>query len=208
MKKFLIVLLILAIIGGGGYGAYYFFFASNELDEEKIKNGWHIEVVNDYINIRKEASASSEILGQVNKGEVYSVVKVEDIGNNTFWYNIEYEKDKFGWVFNSSTTNYLKDVNNPEDIASPSIVFEDDVYHVASIDDINYDHLEVTDDKPGVTVSHRIYCERNVNGQSDQYWIQYIAEDASGKTTTKLQKIQFDELPSDEEVLDFADLER
>ena len=29
-----------------------------------------------------------EILGQVNKGEVYSVVKVEDIGNNTFWYNV------------------------------------------------------------------------------------------------------------------------
>ena len=54
MKKFLIVLLILAIIGGGGYGAYYFFFASNELDEEEIKNGWHIEVVNDYINKNKD----------------------------------------------------------------------------------------------------------------------------------------------------------
>ena len=207
MKKFLIFLLVLAIIGGCGFGAYYFFFA-NKLDIEEIKSGWHIEVVNDYINIRKEASASAEILGQVKKGEVYRVIKVEDIGNNTFWYNIEYEKDKFGWVFNSSTTNYLKDINNPEDIAAPTIVFEDEVYVVDSIQDINYEHLEVSDDKPGVEVSHKIYCERNVNGQSDQYWIQYIAVDKSGKTTTKLQKIQFTEIPSDDEVLDFADLER
>ena len=67
MKKFLIILLILAIVGGG-FGAYYIF--SGKMEErniEEIKKGWHIEVQNDYINIRKEASATSDILGEVKK---------------------------------------------------------------------------------------------------------------------------------------------
>lgn len=207
MKKLLIIVLILAVIGGG-FGAYYIF--SGKMEErniEEIKKGWHIEVENDYINIRKEASATSDILGEVKKGEVYKVIEVETVGD-THWYKIEYEKDKYGWIFNSNSSDYLDDVNNPEDIAYPTLKFFDTVYYVNSIDEITYDHLEVEDDKPGVTVTHKVYHEVNAETGKDQYWIQYTATDAVGKSVSKVQKIEFNERPSEEEVYDFAELER
>ena len=207
MKKLLIIILILAVIGGG-FGAYYFFSGrANERNIEEIKKGWHVEIENDYINIRKEASATSDILGEVKKGEVYKVIEVEPVGN-TYWYKIEYEKDKYGWIFNSNSSDYLEEINNPEDIASPTLKFFESVYYVNSIDEITYDHLEVEDDKPGVTVTHQVYHEVNTETGKDQYWIKYTATDAVGKSVSKVQKIEFNERPSEEEVYDFAELER
>ena len=207
MKKLLIIIVILAIVAGG-FGAYYYFSGmANERNIEEIKKGWHIEVENDYINIRKEASASSDILGEVKKGEVYKVIEVETVGN-TYWYKIEYEKDKYGWIFNSRSSDYLEDVNNPEDIAAPTLKFYENVYYVNSIDEITYDHLDVEDDKPGVTVTHQVYHEVNADTGKDQYWIKYTATDAVGKSVSKVQKIEFNERPSEEEVLNFAELER
>ena len=207
MKKLLIIILILAVIGGG-FGAYYFFSGrANERNIEEIKKGCHVEIENDYINIRKEASATSDILGEVKKGEVYKVIEVEPVGN-TYWYKIEYEKDKYGWIFNSNSSDYLEDVNNPEDIASPTLKFFESVYYVNSIDEITYDHLEVEDDKPGVTVTHQVYHEVNTETGKDQYWIKYTATDAVGKSVSKVQKIEFNERPSEDQVLDFSELER
>ena len=207
MKKLLIIILIVAVIGGG-FGAYYFFSGrANERNIEEIKKGWHVEIENDYINIRKEASATSDILGEVKKGEVYKVIEVEPVGN-TYWYKIEYEKDKYGWIFNSNSSDYLEDINNPEDIASPTLKFFESVYYVNSIDEITYDHLEVEDDKPGVTVTHQVYHEVNTETGKDQYWIKYTATDAVGKSVSKVQKIEFNERPSEDQVLDFSELER
>ena len=68
MKKLLIIILFLALIGGG-FGAYYFLSGkANERNIDEIKKGWHVEIENDYINIRKEASATADILGEVKKG--------------------------------------------------------------------------------------------------------------------------------------------
>ncbi len=205
MKKILLVLIILSIIGAGVY--YLFFDNVKALDIEEIKEGWHVEITSDYINIRESASTSADILGSVSKGEVYKVIEVETAGN-TFWYKIEYESDKYGWIFNSTSVNYLNDVNNPEDIQAPTIKFYNSTYYVNSIDEITYEHLEVYDDKPGVTVSHEVYHEVNEDTKKDQYWIQYTATDAVGKSVSKLQKIEFNIRPSDEEVLDFSELER
>ncbi len=207
MKKLLIIILFLALIGGG-FGAYYFLSGkANERNIEEIKKGWHVEIENDYINIRKEASATADILGEVKKGEVYKVLEVETVGD-TYWYKIEYEKDKYGWIFNSNSSDYLEDNNNPEDIAAPTLKFFNDVYYVDSIDDINYDHLEVEDDKPGVTVTHKVFHEVNAETGKDQYWIQYTATDAVGKSVSKVQKIEFNERPSEDRVYNFAELER
>ena len=207
MKKLLIIILFLALIGGG-FGAYYFLSGkANERNIEEIKKGWHVEIENDYINIRKEASATADILGEVKKGEVYKVLEVETVGD-TYWYKIEYEKDKYGWIFNYNSSDYLEDNNNPEDIAAQTLQFFNDVYYVDSIDDINYDHLEVEDDKPGVTVTHKVFHEVNAETGKDQYWIQYTATDAVGKSVSKVQKIEFNERPSEDRVYNFAELER
>ena len=205
MKKLKIIFGILITIVVGFFVVKFVLGVMEDARIKKIKEGWHIEVVNDYIKVRKEPDRNSSELGEVKKGEVYKVDDYEN-HNGNFWYHVEYEKGKWGWVANPVGKDYLNDTNNEDDIKAPSIKFNDAVYYVDSIDDINYDHLEVTDDKPGVTVTHKIYHEVNEEQNKDQYWILYIATDAVGKTTKKVQKIEFNKKPDESQVEDFTKL--
>lgn len=205
MKKLKIIFGILITIVVGFFVVKFVLGVMEDARIKKIKEGWHIEVVNDYIKVRKEPDRNSSELGEVKKGEVYKVDDYEN-HNGNFWYHVEYEKGKWGWVANPVGKDYLNDTNNEDDIKAPTIKFNDAVYYVDSIDDINYDHLEVTDDKPGVTVTHKVYHEVNEEQNKDQYWILYIATDAVGKTTKKVQKIEFNKKPDESQVEDFTKL--
>lgn len=203
MKKLKIIFGILIAIVGGFFAVKLVLGIVEDNRIKQIKNGWHIEVVNDYIKVRKEPDRNSSELGEVEKGGVYKVDDYENLSGN-FWYHVEYEKGKWGWVANPVGKDYLNDTNNDEDIKSPTIKFSEQVYYVDSIDDITYDHLEVTDDKPGVTVTHKVYHELDESQNKDQYWILYIATDAVGKVTKRVQKIEFNKKPLESEVLDFS----
>lgn len=205
MKKLKIIFGILIAIVVGFFAVKFVLGVMEDARIKKIKEGWHIEVVNDYIKVRKEPDRNSSELGEVKKGEVYKVDDYEN-HNGNFWYHVEYEKGKWGWVANPIGKDYLNDTNNEDDIKAPTIKFNDAVYYVDSIDDINYDHLEVTDDKPGVTVTHKVYHEVNEEQNKDQYWILYTATDAVGKTTKKVQKIEFNKKPDESQVEDFTKL--
>lgn len=205
MKKLKIIFGILITIVVGFFVVKFVLGVMEDARIKKIKEGWHIEVVNDYIKVRKEPDRNSSELGEVKKGEVYKVDDYEN-HNGNFWYHVEYEKGKWGWVANPVGKDYLNDTNNEDDIKAPSIKFNDAVYYVDSIDDINYDHLEVTDDKPGVVVTHKVYHEVNEEQNKDQYWILYTATDAVGKTTKKVQKIEFNKKPEESQVEDFTKL--
>ena len=211
MKKFLVILIILLLIGGGFFAYKYI---SNEKEKDRIaeiKKGWYLEIITEELNVREKGSRNSKLLKTVQKGDIFKVLDVEVLGNNSFWYKIEYEDDKVGFVYNTKSLNYLEDYNNPKDIASPILKFNENVYYVDSIDDINYDHLEVWDDRPGAEVTHQVYHETGVdiNGNIiDQYWIQYTVTDKEGKSSSKVQKIEFNKRPSEDRVLDFKDLER
>ena len=203
MKKLKIIFGILIAIVGGFFAVKFVLGIVEDNRIKQIKNGWHIEVVNDYIKVRKEPDRNSSELGEVEKGGVYKVDDYENLSGN-FWYHVEYEKGKWGWVANPVGKDYLNDTNNDDDIKSPTIKFSEQVYYVDSIDDITYDHLEVTDDKPGVTVTHKVYHELDESQNKDQYWILYIATDAVGKVTKRVQKIEFNKKPLGSEVLDFS----
>lgn len=211
MKKLLIIFLILGIIAGG-IGAYFYF--SDKAEEEKIaeiKEGWYVQIDTEELNIREKGSRDSKSLAMAHKGDIYEVLDVEVLGNNSFWYKVKYADDKVGFIYNSSSLNYLTDYNNPTDIASPTLKFFDKVYYVNSIDDITYDHLEVWDDKPDYEITHKVFHEVSVdiNGRNiDQYWIQYTVTDGVGNSVSKVQKIEFNERPSEEAVYDFSELER
>lgn len=205
MKKLKIIFGILITIVVGFFAVKLILGVVEDARIKKIKEGWHIEVVNEYIKIRKEPDQTSSELGEVKKGEVYKVDDYEN-HNGNFWYHVEYEKGKWGWVANPLGKDYLNDTNNEDDIKAPTIKFNDAVYYVDSIEDINYDHLEVTDDKPGVVVTHKVYHEVNEEQNKDQYWILYIATDAVGKTTKKVQKIEFNKKPDESQVEDFVKL--
>lgn len=205
MKKLKIIFGILITIVVGFFAVKLILGVVEDARIKKIKEGWHIEVVNEYIKIRKEPDQNSSELGEVKKGEVYKVDDYEN-HNGNFWYHVEYEKGKWGWVANPLGKDYLNDTNNEDDIKAPTIKFNDAVYYVDSIEDINYEHLEVTDDKPGVVVTHKVYHEVNEEQNKDQYWILYIATDAVGKTTKKVQKIEFNKKPDESQVEDFVKL--
>ena len=211
MKKFLVILIILLLIGGGFFAYKYI---SNEKEKDRIaeiKKGWYLEIITEELNVREKGSKNSKLLKTVQKGDIFKVLDVEVLGNNSFWYKIEYENDKVGFVYNTKSLNYLEDYNNPKDIASPILKFNENVYYVDSIDDINYDHLYVWDDKPNYEVTHKVYHEVGVdfNGKNiDQYWIQYTITDGVGNTDSKLQKIVFTNKPSEDQVYNFYDLER
>lgn len=205
MKKLKIIFGILITIVVGFFAVKLILGVVENARIKKIKEGWHIEVVNEYIKVRKEPNQISSELGEVKKGEVYKVDDYEN-HNGNFWYHVEYEKGKWGWVANPLGKDYLNDTNNEDDIKAPTIKFNDAVYYVDSIEDINYDHLEVTDDKPGVVVTHKVYHEVNEEQNKDQYWILYIATDAVGKITKKVQKIEFNKRPDESQVEDFVKL--
>jgi hypothetical protein len=208
VKKLKIIFTILILIVIGFFAVKFILGIVEDARVKKIKEGWHIEVVNEYIKIRKKPDKNSSELGQVKKGQVYKVDDYENHRGN-YWYHIEYEKGKWGWVANPVGNEYLEDVNNEEDIKAPTIKFFDKVLYVDSIDDINYNHLEVKDDKPGVKVTHKVYHEVDEINGIDQYWILYIATDAVGKTTKKVQKIEFNKTrPDESQVSDFANLEK
>ncbi len=211
MKKFLVILIILLLIGGGFF-AYKYISIEKEKDRiAEIKKGWYLEIITEELNVREKGSKNSKLLKTVQKGDIFKVLDVEVLGNNSFWYKIEYEDDKVGFVYNTKSLNYLEDYNNPKDIASPILKFNENVYYVDSIDDINYDHLYVWDDKPNYEVTHKVYHEVGVdfNGKNiDQYWIQYTITDGVGNTDSKLQKIVFTNKPSEDQVYNFYDLER
>jgi hypothetical protein len=209
----------------GGFFFYrYIKSVQNNARTAKIKEGWYVEILADYINVREKADKQSNDLGKVYKGEVYKVTNVES-KNGNYWYKIEYKNDIVGWIANPSGKNYLSDNNNPNDIATPKIKFFSDIYYVDSIKDINkngrvlivsnndtdieYDEnsLLVTDDRPeDVEVTFKVFHE--VSDTKDQYWIQYTATDASDKSDSIVQKIVFNKRPSESDVYDFSELER
>lgn len=211
MKKLLIIVVFLGLVAGG-VGAYFYFNDKKEEERiEEIKKGWYVEVITDEVNIREKGSRDSKSLGMAKKGDIYEVVDVDVLGNNSFWYKIKFDDDKVGFIYNTSKLNYLNDYNNPTDIASPTLKFFNKVYYVNSIDDITYDHLEVWDDKPDYEITHKVYHEVGVdiNGKNiDQYWIQYTVTDGVGNSVSKVQKIEFNVRPSEDRVYDFSQLER
>lgn len=64
-----------------------------------------IEIVNDYINIREEKSVSSDILGKVYKGEIYTVIS-EDDKSTYHWFEVETSTGIKGFI--SGQDSYVK----------------------------------------------------------------------------------------------------
>lgn len=142
MKKLKIIFTILILIVIGFFAVKFILGFMEEARIKKIKEGWYVEVKIENLKVRKEPDRNSAILKEAKNGEVFKVDDYEN-HNGNYWYHIEYEKERWGWIANPLGDEYLNDENNPEDIKSPTIKFFDKIYYVDSIDDINYDHLEV-----------------------------------------------------------------
>lgn len=209
MKKAFTIFLILVALCGAGYGVKMVLDKKQEEKRiEEIKKGWHVEILTEFINIREEPDRYSYSTGTVKQGEVYAVVENDLSDPNLYWYLIEFKDGTTGWIANNTSGTYLKDNNNPNDIAIPILKFDEAEYHVVSIDDINYDHLRTWDDKDDFELSHQVYHEVDRSKDIDQYWIKYTITDKSGKYSSKTQKIVFEIKPDESKVLSWSEYTR
>jgi len=208
MKKLFVFLTLIILIVGGVFGHSYIKNMKEKARIEEIKKGWYVEIIHDDpINVRNLPKTSGKELGKVNKGEVYKVLDINMDHSTYYWYKIEFGNDT-GWIASVRKKPWVNDVNNPTDIAVPDIKYHEDVYYVVSIDDINYKHLEIVEDTDDYEIAHVVYHEVVKNELIDQYWIQYTITDGAGKSSSKLQKIEFEERPDESQVTDFKEYKR
>ena len=209
MKRIFPILISGGIIASLIFGYNFIVNSAKQAKINSIKKGWYVEILNDYINIRKDPDIFSAKIGQVKKGQVFEVLEMNLENYSFYFYKTKINETKTGWIANErKNRSYLNDVNNPNDIAYPTIKYFEDIYFVEKIEDINYDHLEVTDDREGYTVTHKVYHEVVPEEDKDQYWIVYTVTDASGKSDSKTQRIIFEKIPEESKVIDFDLYER
>ena len=210
MKKVLKIVLVVLLGVGGFIGVKRIL---KEIHDKEIREGWYVKIITKYVNVREEPSSTAKLVTQVHKGDVYQVLEFADTSSSYFWYKIQIDDETTGYVANPRSVTaekFLEDHNDPTDISKPTLVFYDEVYKVRSINDINYNHLTLWDDKEGYKVTHKVYHEYVVCEEEDfycepkdQYWIVYTITDAVGKSSSKTQRIEFDIRPDEDEVLDF-----
>lgn len=217
MKKAFTAFIIIMLLGGiflVGKSIYKKKAYDNYIKE--IEKGWHVEILTDILNVREYPTKYSNALKTVEKGEKFKVLEFkEDEAGNYYWYKIEfYDKTLPGWVANNTKGTYLKDVGNKEDIAIPIIQFHSDPLKVLNIESINPSklvkngELYVWDDRNDYEITFTIYHETEDYKGEDNYWIQWKIEDKSGKSSTKLQAITFEETPDESLVKPFTDCKR
>ena len=168
------------------------------------------------LQVREAPTSNSKSLGTAAKGEIYKVLEVEETDNTFIWFRIVYQKnfkDKYqeGYIAQPRSTqvDYVNVYGIEFDYSAPTISYNEDEYHVDSIDDITYDHLNVWDDQPGYKVTHEVYIEREPTDMpGPQYWVKWTVTDKKGKTASKIQRIVFKYPPSDSKVKDFSTIRK
>ena len=129
MKKAFTIFLILAALSGIGYGVKIFLAKQNEEQRiEEAKKGWHVEVLTEYINVREKPDRYSREMSKVYQGDIYKVIENDLSDPNLYWYLVEFNDGSTGWIANNTSGTYLKDNNNPNDIAIPIIKFDEAEY--------------------------------------------------------------------------------
>ncbi|MDE6284138.1 MAG: SH3 domain-containing protein, partial [Bacilli bacterium] len=199
------VLVFIGALGAGG------FFIYKKIDEDK--KAWKIEIINETINVREEHGLYEYKVGEVKEGEVYKVLDFYADDPRYVWYKIELRNGMIGWVSSGRKNAYVKEINNPNDIADyeidyakPIIRYFDEDYIVYDLNSINYNHLEI-EEASEYTITHKVYYEEHPTDRKEpQYWIKYIVTDSYGNTESKIQRIIFTIEPDRSEVLDFSEM--
>ncbi len=209
MRNLMKSLLLLLVIGLIVAGVIFFKDFKEKRRIAEIKKGWYIEVTHyEPINIREKNDIHSKLLGTAEIGSVYKVLDADATSSSTlYWYKVDYDGTE-AWIASNKRKPWVKDVNNPIDIVTPTVKFESNILYVPTIDDINYKHLEVVEDSDDYEITHVVYHEvkdSEFTGRVDQYWILYTITDGTGKHSSKMQQVIFDINPDESRVLDFED---
>ena len=84
---------------------------NNDIYKETIiqaNSDFQIKIINDYINIRTSSNVKGEVLGTVNKGDIYNVLDISSTDNH-IWYKINYKGEK-GYIASPKDDPYIKEL--------------------------------------------------------------------------------------------------
>jgi hypothetical protein len=142
---------------------------SNEIDASKTQ----IKVIAKRINIRKEPTISSEDIGDVYSGEIYTVL--EDLEKEDYyWYKIKTNNDIEGFIASSKNEEYVELVSGYIDRTPPVIDYDKDYYVLyKGIED--YSLITCKDENGSCTIS---VTKNNL-------YLDIVAKDDKGNTSKK-----------------------
>lgn len=60
----------------------------------------YLVVINEYVNVRSEASRNSSYITKVCSGNNYNVVELKEV-DGVIWYKIKYDISSYGWIISS-----------------------------------------------------------------------------------------------------------
>jgi len=152
---------------------------SNPISESKLQ----IKITNDYINIRKEKSVNSDIIGVVKKNSIFDVIDYEQVGKY-FWVHIKTNNNLDGYVASYENNIYYNFINGDIDFIAPKLEINVESINVDSYSKITDEYINsiitYSDDKdqnPKLTY--------NVLNQGNYYYLNIEVIDSGNNSTQK-----------------------
>ena len=96
--------IVIGIIISYGYVKY------QEKHYDDIESIMTVKIVNDYINVRKEATRFSKRFTEVLEGEEYEVIEINDNEEKYTWYKIKFSIRRMGWIASDRKDPYVVEV--------------------------------------------------------------------------------------------------
>lgn len=191
-KKSLIIILIIVVLCICTVVAIFSFKDSNK---ENVGNGktigisnessdkLQIKILNEYINIRKEPSVNSEILGIVKEGSLFDVIDYK-VGERYFWVHIKTNNNIEGYVATFLDDKYYEFVNGDIDYIAPTLNIAVDKISVDSYSEITEEYIKsiitYSDDKDNNPSFSYETVDENPN-----YYMHFKVTDKAGNITEK-----------------------
>lgn len=152
---------------------------SNSSSDTKLQ----IKITNDYINIRKEKSVNSDIVGVVKKDSIYDVIDYEKVGQ-FFWVHIKTNNNLDGYVASYEDNIYYDFINGDIDFLEPKLEIKVKSIDVDSYSTINDEYINsiitYSDDKdPNPKLTY------NVSKEEIYYYMNIAVSDSSNNIVEK-----------------------
>ena len=115
-----LILIILGIILIIGTIITIYFLLNNNVEQTNLRDDTksQVEIITDYINIRENPNVSSDVLGKVYQGEIYTILS-ENNDSEYKWIEIETSNGIRGYI--SGVEDYVKRLYTPNNEEQPPI---------------------------------------------------------------------------------------
>lgn len=115
-----LILIILGIILIIGTIITIYFLLNNNVEQTNLRDDTksQVEIITDYINIRENPNVSSDVLGKVYQGEIYTILS-ENNDSEYKWIEIETSNGIRGYI--SGVDTYVKRLYIPNNEEQPPI---------------------------------------------------------------------------------------